>query len=141
MYNWKEFAPNDSASGCITAYKDGVEYKDVYMYYFENSRGEFRHYPRRDSMQYISDFDKWRWSGPDVPTKEQQGKSIVTWRFYDAPGELRAMSTNGGDEDWLSILPDDDEPYWMQEGGSYGCCRVDTHELGDGRFVKIGCHA
>ena len=141
MYKWKELQPPDEASGCIIAWKDGKKYDRVYMYNFANGLREFRHYTSRDSKEYISDFDTWAWDGPTVPTVEQQGKTIITWRFYEAPGELRVLSTNGGDEDWLSILPDDDEPSWMWEGGPYGYCRVNTHDLGDGRFVKIGCHA
>ena len=141
MYNWNELEPDDSASGCIVAWKAGVRYDKVYMYYLADGKSEFRHYPDHKSVEYISGFDKWCWSGPPVPSVEQQGKSIITWKFYDAPGELRALSTNGGDEDWLTILPDDDEPSWMGYGGAYGCCCVNTYDLGDGRFVKIGCHA
>jgi hypothetical protein len=32
-------------------------------------------------------------------------KAITMWRFEDAPAVLRALSTNGGDEDWLAIVP------------------------------------
>ena len=32
-------------------------------------------------------------------------KAITIWQFDDAPAVLRALSTNGGDEDWLAIVP------------------------------------
>jgi hypothetical protein len=66
---------------------------------------------------------------------------IMVWPFHEAPPALRALSRNGGDEDWLALLPDDDVPQWMDEGGPYGCCSVDEHRLPDGRLVVIGCHA
>ena len=30
---------------------------------------------------------------------------ITIWRYQDAPPELRALSTHGGDEDWLAVVP------------------------------------
>jgi len=141
MYRWEVCQPDESASGCIIAWKNCVKYERVYMYHFADGLSEFRHYPNPNSKEYVSEFDAWEWSGPPVPSIEQQGKSIITWKFRDAPGELKALSTNGGDEDWLSIIPDDDEPSWMGDDGAYGCCCVNTYNLGDGRFVKIGCHA
>lgn len=32
-------------------------------------------------------------------------KAITMWQFKDAPAILRALSDNGGDEDWLAIVP------------------------------------
>lgn len=32
-------------------------------------------------------------------------KSITLWAFHDAPAVLRQLSTNGGDEDFLAIVP------------------------------------
>jgi len=32
-------------------------------------------------------------------------KAITIWKFSDAPAVLRALSDNGGDEDWLAIVP------------------------------------
>ena len=40
------------------------------------------------------------------------------WKFYDAPKQLRALSTNGGDEEWLVELPpgweENGTPYWIE---------------------------
>ena len=30
---------------------------------------------------------------------------IKVWRFEDAPKKYRALSTNGGDEDWIAFVP------------------------------------
>lgn len=70
---------------------------------------------------------------------------IITWRFYDAPKALQDLSTNGGDEDWLTVVPAKamDEYYigWLQEGTSYGCCCVEVFEYPDGTTVHIGSHS
>ena len=44
--------------------------------------------------------------------------AAAVWKFYDAPKQLRALSTNGGDEDWLVELPpgweENGTPYWIE---------------------------
>lgn len=70
---------------------------------------------------------------------------IHVWRFTDAPQVLQEMSDNGGDEDWVALVPkemaDADGGYigWL-ESSSFGCCCINEHEWGDYR-VYIGCHA
>jgi hypothetical protein len=58
-------------------------------------------------------------------------KAITMWRFEDAPAILRALSTNGGDEDWLAIVPKsiikDGLPSFMHST-SFGACGIDTAE-------------
>ena len=69
---------------------------------------------------------------------------IMVWKFSEAPLELRKLSSHGGDEDWLAILPasmKDDWIPWMESGSSFGCCDVSEHVLEDGRVVRIGAHA
>ncbi len=71
---------------------------------------------------------------------------IQIWRFEDAPKELQALSTNGGDEDWLAIVPDYLEGEyisWLEEGSPYGCCCVNeyNHPTLSGYKIKIGCHS
>lgn len=70
---------------------------------------------------------------------------IRVYRFSDAPADLRALSNNGGDEDWLAIVPADYEERhyisWLQEGSPFGVCTIERHELLDGSAVYIGCHA
>ena len=68
---------------------------------------------------------------------------IKVYRFEDAPEELRILSTNGGDEDWIAIVPpslQDDYFPWLEEGSLFGCCSVDEYWL-DGNKILIGCHA
>lgn len=66
----------------------------------------------------------------------------LVWPFNDAPPELRYLSQNGGDEDWILVLsPGADEPWWAQQGGAFGCYCVERHELPCGRAVLIGCHS
>lgn len=40
---------------------------------------------------------------------------IRVWNFYDAPEEFRSLSTNGGDEDWIAVLP----PGYMEKHTLY----------------------
>ena len=72
---------------------------------------------------------------------------IRVWLFEDAPEELRSLSTNGGDEDWVALLPPKLADYawigWLAEGSPFGCASVETHTHPElpGYVVKIGCHA
>jgi hypothetical protein len=71
---------------------------------------------------------------------------IRIWRFCDAPEELRNLSTNGGDEDWVALIPPILAGEWigfLDEGTSFGCCSVDKfqHPELPGYIVKIGSHA
>lgn len=69
-------------------------------------------------------------------------RAILVWAFEDAPEELRALSNNGGDEDWLALVPMDygtDYVSWI-ESGPFGCCGVDKIETEFG-LVFIGSHA
>jgi hypothetical protein len=68
---------------------------------------------------------------------------ITIWRFEDAPEDLRSLSTNGGDEDWLAEVPSTFEslPIWM-EHIMFGPI-VDTYEhpTKSGWHVVIGSHS
>lgn len=69
---------------------------------------------------------------------------IRVWKFEDAPPMLQSLSTRGGDEDWLAVLPESykgEWPLWMEEGSSFGCYNVSKYELPGGRLVLIGAHA
>lgn len=69
---------------------------------------------------------------------------IKVWKWWDAPEEFRELSTHGGDEDWVALIPKelaDDCIMWMEEGTSFGCSSVSDHVLDDGRVVRIGAHA
>ena len=74
-------------------------------------------------------------------------KYIKIWPFYDAPKKYRELSNNGGDEDWLALVPAHISDEWCSEYGrpiwldvpAFGCCCVDDR-IKDG-VVYIGCHA
>ena len=68
------------------------------------------------------------------------------WIFDDAPEELKVLSTNGGDEDWLALIPPllkNKHIPWMEEGKSFGCCDVSEykHKEIPGWVIRIGSHA
>lgn len=70
---------------------------------------------------------------------------ILVYRFQDAPEELRRLSTNGGDEDWIAVVPpgfplDEFGIGWI-ESPRFGCYRRQKIERPDGSTVYIGCHA
>lgn len=76
-----------------------------------------------------------------VPKTED--KMIRVWRFYEAPEELQNLSRNGGDEDWLALVPASMERGyipWLQQG-PFGVCDVAEYSLPDGSVVYIGCHS
>ena len=93
-------------------------------------------------MTHHPKFHRWRFMGPLVPSMEKQEKAILVWEWWDAPGELQALSDHGGDEDWVALVPKSvGIPSWAHEGSSFGCCSVSEHEYEDGRLVLIGAHA
>jgi hypothetical protein len=66
------------------------------------------------------------------------------WRFQDAPVYLQQLSTNGGDEDWVLLVPAGvDAPFWVEINGAchFGACCTDRYQLTDASEVYIGCHA
>ena len=71
---------------------------------------------------------------------------IKVYRFADAPQELKNLSTSGGDEDWVAVVPLDiwekEHCYigWLESGSSFGCCNVSQIEVG-GNLVFIGSHS
>jgi hypothetical protein len=70
---------------------------------------------------------------------------IKVWRFNEAPAEYRELSCNGGDEDWVALVPAGftypEHVIWLEPGSAFGCCDVERHAMPDGSFVYIGCHA
>ena len=76
---------------------------------------------------------------------QNESTPILVWRFEDAPKALRELSNNGGDEDWVALVPvflaDADTYIGWIEGSGFGCCDVEQHKLEDGSIVYIGAHA
>lgn len=54
----------------------------------------------------------------------KNSKTIQVWPYADAPAELKALADQGGDEDWLILIPAPfvsyiqnnlgDLPHWMR---------------------------
>lgn len=71
-------------------------------------------------------------------------KMIKVWRFEDAPKKYQKLSQNGGDEDWIALVPQcmaNDWIGWLEEGTIFGCCCVHQYTLKNGDVIRIGCHA
>lgn len=66
---------------------------------------------------------------------------IIVWRFLDAPKHLQHLSTNGGDEDWLALVPKElcGQAMWL-ECTHFGCCDVSEYDVDEGK-VYIGSHS
>lgn len=70
-------------------------------------------------------------------------RTVLVWRFEDAPPVFRALSSHGGDEDWVAYSPPgyDHTLWWADSGTQFGCCDVSEHVLPGGAVVRIGAHA
>lgn len=72
-------------------------------------------------------------------------KSIKIWSFRHAPEEYRKLSTNGGDEDWLVLIPASEcndymwQPRWLTSIDS--CNEPQEIVMPNGDRVYIGSHA
>lgn len=79
-----------------------------------------------------------------VEDVEEKGVDhIHIWPFDEAPEEYRALSTAGGDEDWVALVPGHlaDTIPWLEEGTPFGCCSVNRFGLKTGDVIFIGAHA
>ena len=71
---------------------------------------------------------------------------VKLWLFADAPEKYKSLSTSGGDEDFLALVPKDLlENYWILErifsvGSGFAVCDVEEVSHDDGLIV-IGSHA
>lgn len=70
---------------------------------------------------------------------------IKIWRFENAPKKYAALSENGGDEDWVCLIPATMARYqvpWIQHPSKYslGISDIEKHELPNGDVVYIGSH-
>lgn len=145
--DWKPWPPPEGIQGCIEGRR--ADNGEVHALHVFHPNGESRwgycvetYATHGRQTTVYPEFSEWRWSGAPTPTKEEQGNAILVWRFRDAPGELRAMSAHGGDEDWLGLFPTQGEWVgWAEDGTAFGCCDVQEIALGDGREVRIGAHA
>ena len=69
-------------------------------------------------------------------------KTILIWRFEDAPEEFQKLSQFCGDETWIAFVPDslsDEYIGWLTDGASFAPCSIEEFKIKDG-IIKIGCH-
>ena len=68
------------------------------------------------------------------------GCSLV-WQFKDAPNELQQISTHGGDEDYLALIPSKIENEWFHcfETDGFGNF-INSYQTNLGK-IKIGAHS
>ncbi len=72
------------------------------------------------------------------------GRVIKVWKFDEAPKKYQALSTNGGDEDWIALVPksmSEEWIGWLEKGTSFGCPASEEHKLKNGDVIRIGCHS
>lgn len=67
---------------------------------------------------------------------------IEIWTFEDVSKDIQDLSPHGGDEDYVVIVRDEDNPVvWRLEGGSFmGDDHWTKHEY-NGEIIWIGAHA
>ena len=75
------------------------------------------------------------------PSELGMGRAIIVWAFGDAPDAYREMSNNGGDEDWIALLPPNFEwtPFWLEKLDT--CMSPQEYLIADGYKIIIGSHA
>lgn len=73
---------------------------------------------------------------------------IYVWEFHKAPEIFQSLSGNGGDEDWLVLIPPSmtkhGPPYiaWCEDySPNFGCAGVEVIDIGEGWQIRIGSHA
>lgn len=78
---------------------------------------------------------------------EHKKQPMIIWEFDYAPIEMRQLSLNAGDEDWIAEIPPDFNdgyiPSWLDGGTAFGRFCVDEydHPNKKGWKIRIGCHA
>jgi hypothetical protein len=72
---------------------------------------------------------------------------ILVWSFDKAPKWIQELSRNGGDEDWVALIPNSlgykiegDLPSWLF-GKYFAICDAEVHLLDSGDWIVIGSHA
>lgn len=66
--------------------------------------------------------------------------AILVWRWRDAPCTYKALSTHGGDEDWVAFVPESLRDVYIPWLERLGVCDLSEHEVYGG-IVYIGAHA
>jgi hypothetical protein len=139
---WNEGAPEEFSVGCVVCeWENGHTDNASTHHYVDGTSawipqgtesGEVETSYRRARVT------RWRWAGPEVPAPDS---AVRIWKWREAPGELRALSTHGGDEDWVCLVPKEMVGDYLPFVDALGVCRVSEHTFMDGRKVFIGAHA
>lgn len=71
---------------------------------------------------------------------------ILVWQFGDAPEWLQKLCDQGGDEQWVALVPrGQPRPPWAESGTAFGACTVTRHEVGDEshhyEYALVGCNS
>lgn len=112
-------------------------------------------YPADLTLKNIEDFIELLMSAGKIKFVEDHNKKepkknshnyIKIWKFQDSPKKLAALSTNGGDEDWLALVPPnlaDTWMPWLTDNEMFGCPPISKYEHPDypEHIIYIGCHA
>lgn len=142
--------PPSAASGNCYGVRDGAMTPVLHQFHYTDERGSqwgfvvesYRTHGRQ--VEDTGHFDGWVWLGPGIPTAEAQAAAFLLWAWDSAPGELRALSEHGGDEDVVCLCPPscashEDIPWWVER--VHWDDRPSTGNLPDGRLVIIWAHA
>ncbi len=77
--------------------------------------------------------------------KINENKTILVWRWDDAPDEFREFSGHGGDEDWVAFVPwevweiagrDLSNIRWINSSG-FSCVDVEMYDSEDEMGVLL----
>lgn len=75
--------------------------------------------------------------------KSGVGPVIIVWEFGSAPKVLQELSRNGGDEDWIALVPPELKGTcitWL-DGGHFGNDDPEVVKLPHGYEIRIASHA
>ena len=71
---------------------------------------------------------------------------IKVYPFAQAPADLQALASQGGDEDWIVVIPKElapsvllyGDPHWIDTTDS--CHEPVRFDLPNGDVLFVGCH-
>jgi hypothetical protein len=98
----------------------------------------------KSQYQHLESFQIWAKLDPHRADNYQsvtQERVVKVWDFRDAPIEYQRLSENGGDEDWVALIPIEygSIPYFIEQMSS-GLFSVDQYAVDVG-IIYIGAHA
>lgn len=123
-----------------------AELEDGYVHYFPGKGGALAAWELR---ALADELDRRNATWDAVVSGALPPECLQVWKFEDAPEEFRALSTSGGDEDWLALVPPgmadgSRELWWMHwypNDQSRGNLQVAKHPKFPDLEIWIGSHA